>query len=215
MDVYRIIRRLMNKTPEQKVQKYHDLILVGEGTKFIDGADFSFAQEKRKRCLTIGNDCIIGGTFIFESEEGQIEIGDNTFINNITHIISRSRIAIGSHVTIAWGCWIYDHDSHSLDALERRKDMSLQLDNLRQKRPMTDGKNWGTVKAAPIIIEDDVWVGFNAIILKGVTIGRGAVVGAGAVVTKDVPPYSVVAGNPAVVVKKLKEVSPLSDSDMR
>lgn len=56
----------------------------------------------------------------------------------------------------------------------------------------------------PIIIGDDAWIGFNAIILKGVTIGEGAVVGAGAVVTKDVPPYTVVAGNPAGVVKKLQ-----------
>lgn len=214
MNVRRIIRKLMRKTPEQKVRKHRDLILVGEGTKFTDGADFSFVQEKRKRCLTIGDDCIIGGTFIFESDKGEIEVGNNTFINNSTHIISRSRIVIGNHVTISWGCWIYDHDSHSLDALERRKDMSLQLDNLRRKRSMTDGKSWETVKTAPIIIEDDAWVGFNAIILKGVTIGRGAVVGAGAVVTKDVPPYSVVAGNPAVVVKKLKDVSPLPDSNI-
>ncbi|MEE4213008.1 MAG: DapH/DapD/GlmU-related protein [Parvularcula sp.] len=62
-----------------------------------------------------------------------------------------------------------------------------------------------TILANPIAIEDKVWIGFGATILKGVTIGEGAIVAAGAVVTKDVPPYSIVAGNPARVVRNLAE----------
>ncbi|RFA25156.1 hypothetical protein CAI21_19880 [Alkalilimnicola ehrlichii] len=58
---------------------------------------------------------------------------------------------------------------------------------------------------APVIIEDDVWIGNNCIVLKGVRIGRGAIVGAGAVVTKDVPAYCIVGGNPARVLKRLPE----------
>jgi acetyltransferase-like isoleucine patch superfamily enzyme len=58
---------------------------------------------------------------------------------------------------------------------------------------------------SPVVIEDKVWIGFNVIILKGVRVGEGAVVAAGSVVTKDVPPYCVVAGNPAHVVKELAE----------
>ena len=60
------------------------------------------------------------------------------------------------------------------------------------------------ISKAPIIIEDDVWISFNATILKGVTIGKGAVVAANAVVTKNVEPYTVVAGNPAVLIKKIE-----------
>ena len=60
------------------------------------------------------------------------------------------------------------------------------------------------ISKAPIIIEDDVWISFNATILKGVTIGKGAVIAANAVVTKDVEPYTVVAGNPAVLIKKIE-----------
>jgi acetyltransferase-like isoleucine patch superfamily enzyme len=52
------------------------------------------------------------------------------------------------------------------------------------------------VGMSPIVIEDDVWIGFNATVLKGVTIGRGAIIGASTVVTKDVPPYAIVVGNP-------------------
>lgn len=67
------------------------------------------------------------------------------------------------------------------------------------------GDLWRNIYAesAPIIIEDNVWIGERAIILKGVTIGMGAIVATGAIVTKDVPPYSVVAGNPAKIVKDI------------
>ena len=68
-------------------------------------------------------------------------------------------------------------------------------------------KDWSVVRSAPIVIEDRAWIGFNAIILKGVTIGEGSVVAAGAVVTKDVEPYTVVAGNPARVVKRLERAN--------
>ena len=57
----------------------------------------------------------------------------------------------------------------------------------------------------PIVIKDKAWIGFNSIILKGVTIGEGAIVGAGSVVTKDVPPYTIVAGNPARIVREIPE----------
>ena len=66
-------------------------------------------------------------------------------------------------------------------------------------------KDWSNVNSAPITICDDAWIGMNCIILKGVTIGEGAIVGAGSVVTKDVPAWTVVAGNPARVVKKISK----------
>ena len=65
-------------------------------------------------------------------------------------------------------------------------------------------KNWDNVDISPTIICDDAWIGVNVIILKGVEIGAGAIVAAGAVVTKNVPPMTLVAGNPANVIKELK-----------
>ena len=66
-------------------------------------------------------------------------------------------------------------------------------------------KDWTHVKTNPITIQDKSWIGMHSIILEGTTIGTGAVVGAGSVVTRDVPPYTVVAGNPARIIKTLPD----------
>jgi len=97
---------------------------------------------------------------------------------------------------IAWGVTIVDHNSHSLYWEQRKDDV----------RDWSAGiKYWDNVGNAPVIIKDKVWIGFNVSILKGVTIGEGAVIGACAVVTKDIPPFTLVAGNPAAVVRVLNE----------
>lgn len=152
--------------------------------------------------LTIGSDCIVAGNFIFESKDGNIKIGNHSYIGGGT-FISRSSIEIGDNVTIAWGGTFYDHDSHSLDYLKRRKDIDDELNDIRQGRNFIANKDWSDVNSKPIKICNDAWIGMNVIILKGVTIGEGAIVGAGSVVTKNVPAWTVVAGNPARVVKQL------------
>lgn len=155
-----------------------------------------------RKYLTIGDDCIVSGNFIFESTEGNIVIGNHSYIGGGS-FISRSSITIGENVTIAWGGTIYDHDSHSLNHLDRRKDIDDELECIRAGRNFIENKDWSNVNSKPIVIKDDAWIGMNVIILKGVTIGRGAIVGAGSVVTKDVPDWCVAAGNPARVVKSL------------
>nr|WP_325058528.1 DapH/DapD/GlmU-related protein [Sphingomonas sp. EC-HK361] len=89
---------------------------------------------------------------------------------------------------------VVDHNSHGIAWQDRAQDV---LDWGR------GAKDWSAVKIAPVRIDDKAWIGFNAIILKGVTIGEGAIVAAGAVVTKDVAPYTIVGGNPAVVLRTL------------
>ena len=157
-----------------------------------------------RKYLTIGRDSIVSGDFIFESSEGSVFIGNHSYIGGGT-FISRSTILIGNNVTIAWGGYVYDHDSHSLDYLKRRKDIDDELGDIREGRCFIQSKDWSCVNSKPIKICDDAWIGMNVIILKGVTVGEGAVVGAGSVVTKDVPAWTVVAGNPAVIVKHLRE----------
>jgi acetyltransferase-like isoleucine patch superfamily enzyme len=122
-----------------------------------------------------------------------VEIGEDAFVG-ASIIACASRIIIARRVLVSWGCAITDHDSHSLDWRLRREDSKL----------WTKGdKNWSTVAMAPVTVEDDAWIGMNAVVLKGVTIGARSVVAAGSVVTKDVPCDVLVAGNPAKVIRKL------------
>jgi galactoside O-acetyltransferase len=152
--------------------------------------------------LQIGDRCLLHNQFIFESTGGKITVGDGVFINSGTMVISRSSIEIGNAVTIAWGCVIYDHNSHSISYLDRIVDQDQQLIDYPLGN-MVANKDWSTVKSAPIKICDYAWLGFDVVVLKGVTIGEGAIIGARAVVTKDVPPWTIAAGNPARVVKEI------------
>jgi galactoside O-acetyltransferase len=190
---------LTGRKNRRQLQKY---ALIGSGT--VDrGIQLRLDNPQDRLYLSIGKDCIVGGTFVFESPEGHITVGDHSYIGGGT-FISRSGIEIGDNVTIAWGCTIYDHDSHSLDYMKRRKDIDDELDDIRNGRNFIANKDWSEVNTKPIKICNDAWIGMNVIIIKGVTIGEGAIVGAGSVVTKDVPAWTVVAGNPAQIIKTLK-----------
>jgi len=121
-----------------------------------------------------------------DRDNSKIFIGNNTGISGAV-IHARNSIQIGNYVFIGANTKIFDHDFHSHDYLERRVDLQ---DNVKNK---------------PIIIEDDVWIGAESIILKGVTIGRAAIIGAGSVVTRDIPPLTIWAGNPAKFIRKVDE----------
>ncbi len=170
-------------------------------TIFLD--NFSIKGDWKNK-VQIGENSMLNCNLIFESDKGNIKIGDRTFINADTFLISRNSIEIGNDVTIAWGCTIYDHNSHSIDWKERRNDLFRQLDDYRNGNDFIKNKNWDTVKSRPIKIEDKVWLGFNVTVLSGVTIGEGAIVGACSVVREDVEPWTIVAGNPAKMVKRIK-----------
>lgn len=188
-------------SPDRVIKKYEN-INVHDSSILTENVRFRISSHEN--VISVGQNNMLSCQFIFESEIGDISIGDNCFINGNTLLISRNKITIGSYVTIAWGCTIYDHNSHSIDYLSRRRDIDNQLESYRSGKDFIANKDWSTVKSAPIIIEDDVWIGMNCIILKGVTIGEGAIVSAGSVVREDVPPWTIVAGNPALVVKKLR-----------
>ena len=106
-------------------------------------------------------------------------IGDNVGISGAV-VSSMLSITIGNNVLIGSGALITDNDAHPIHPDFRRDDSKIM--------------------AAPILIEDNAFIGARSIILKGVTIGKGSIIGAGAVVTRNVPEYSIVAGNPAKVI---------------
>lgn len=153
--------------------------------------------------IKVGNDSMLDCKIIIESEKALVSIGERVFIGCST-IISRSAIEFGNNIFVAWGVTFYDHDSHSMDYEHRQKDIKQQLSDYRSGNSFIKNKNWDVVKSAPIKISDNAWIGMNSIILKGVVIGEGAIVGAGSVVTKNVDPWTVVGGNPAQVIKRLR-----------
>ena len=114
-----------------------------------------------------------------------ITIGNNVYIGPNARFSAVKGLKIGNNITFGPGVTIMG-GNHNF------KDVGIYIFNNHTKHPNDD---------LPVIIDDDTWIGCNAIILKGVHISQGAIVGAGAVVTKDVPAYAIVAGNPAKVVK--------------
>ena len=157
---------------------------------------------KGKEYLLIGKNSIVDGTYIFEKETGHISIGSHTHVGKST-FISIDSISIGNDVTIAWDCLFYDHNSHSVFFDLRKEDTIQEILDYKETGDFLRNKNWAVVKTGPIIICDKVWIGLGCKILKGVTIGEGAVIAAGSVVVKDIPPWTLAGGNPAKPIKPI------------
>lgn len=139
-----------------------------------------FVMAFRFRFLKCGQNVLFSPLDLFSFRT--ISIGDNVFIGpGAKFSASNSKISIGNKVMFGPGVTIMGGD-HNFSHVGR------YMFDVKEKSPGDD---------LPVVIEDDVWVGAGAIILKGVTIGRGAIVAAGAVVNKDVAPYSIVGGVPA------------------
>ena len=177
------------------------LIEIGMGSNCA-GIKVDIRPSIQKKYIKIGSESVISGNFVIENESGSITIGERTFIGGGI-FISINEISIGNDVMFSWGCTVMDNDAHSLDWRHRINDVTDWKRGLEEDK-IGYYKNWENVASAPVKIFDKVWIGFNVIILKGVTIGEGAVVAAGSVVTKDVEPYTLVAGNPARKIKDLE-----------
>ncbi|HEY4290088.1 MAG TPA: acyltransferase [Puia sp.] len=151
-------------------------------------------HRKDKRYIKIGRNSWLRGQILICKHGGEVSIGEDCFIGENSRIWSAARIVIGNRVLISHNVNIHDNSSHSLDSKERHleylaiKNDNVLLDNLK-------------IGEAEIIIEDDAWIGFNCTILKGVTVGRGAIIGANSIITRDVEPYSVMVGNPSKIIK--------------
>jgi acetyltransferase-like isoleucine patch superfamily enzyme len=166
---------------------------IGAHCVFYDESRLSNAAVHDR--LRIGNYCHIRGEItVFEG--GSVAMGTHCFLGPGSRLWAQEGISIGNHVLISHLVDIHDGDSHSLHWKRRREEGVKLFEHMDDSRPVG-------VQTQPVMIEDNVWIGFKSTILKGVTIGRGAVVAAGSVVTTDVPPFTLVAGNPARIIKEL------------
>jgi acetyltransferase-like isoleucine patch superfamily enzyme len=183
--------------------KYINQVIGRYGLKKYNLGNIDKSARVNFSGIKILNDCklilkkgsIFEGSISFEREGGVVIIGENTFVGT-SHLVCSRKIEIGDDVLISWGCVIADHNSHSVKFSERKDDVTEWYNGR---------KNWTHVTDKAIQIKNKAWVGMHSIILKGVTVGEGAIVGAGSVVTKDVPSWSIVAGNPARVIRELGE----------
>jgi acetyltransferase-like isoleucine patch superfamily enzyme len=167
----------------------------GEGFYCESAQIFRMLRNKQAGAVIIGKhaSCYAGCSFAV-GENGQCTVGDFTLLNGAL-IMAEEKIDIGSYCLISWNVGIADSDFHPLDPAKRLIDAQALAPFYADRPPRPK------LETAAVKIGDNVWIGMNAVILKGVTIGENSVVAAGAVVTKSVAPNTVVAGNPAVQVK--------------
>jgi len=171
--------------------------MLGDGLRVGNGTRLSRARLVARnpagcRC-TVGSSSNIEGTIVLDRPGAVVSIGSRTHIGGRSVIEAATDISIGDDVLIAFDVFIIDHDSHSLQFEHRAHDVEAWI----QGR-----KDWTHVATAPVRIHDKAWIAARSIILKGVSVGEGAIVGTGSVVTRDVPPWSIVAGNPARVIRE-------------
>jgi acetyltransferase-like isoleucine patch superfamily enzyme len=172
-------------------------VVFGDGFYCESAQVFRFLKSKAPRALVFGDHAsVYGGCSFSIGVKGSCTVGDFTLLNGAL-VMAEERIEIGSHCLISWNVGIADSDFHPLDPAQRIIDAQAVAPFFENRPPRPE------IRTAPVIISDNVWIGMNAVILKGVTIGENSVVAAGAVVTKSVPANVVVAGNPAVTVREL------------
>jgi acetyltransferase-like isoleucine patch superfamily enzyme len=174
-------------------------VVFGEGFYCETAQIFRFLRNRASAAVKLGDhvSCYAGCSFAI-GKNGTCTVGDFTLLNGAI-IMAEERIEIGSYCLISWNVGIADSDFHPLEPAQRLIDAHALAPYFKDRPPRPP------LRTAPVIIADNVWIGMNATILKGVSIGENSVVAAGSVVSKSIPPNTVVAGNPAI---KVKELSP-------
>ncbi len=146
---------------------------------------------KRKDQLHIGNNVVLGDVNFGIHEKGKLTIGNNTAISGL-RVECAKEIYIGNYCQISYNVSIHDNNSHPISPKERMGQMLG-----------SSSKSIYLSELGKVVIEDNVWIGHDVTITKNVNIGKNSIVATGSIVTKDVPENSIVAGNPATIVKKI------------
>jgi acetyltransferase-like isoleucine patch superfamily enzyme len=167
-------------------------VVAGGGTVISGEVAFKRFQSRRTPALVLGEQCTMDGVQFAVGQEGVVEIGDYCYFTNAV-LLCELALRIGRYVVIGWNTTIADTDFHPLAP-------ALRIADAVACSPLAADRTRPPIPRREVVIEDDVWIGPNATILKGVRIGAGSFVEPGALVTRSVPPRSRVSGNPAEVV---------------
>jgi acetyltransferase-like isoleucine patch superfamily enzyme len=167
-------------------------VQLGVNTLLRGDHAFHRFRSKKNPALVIGRDCTMDGVHFALGEEARVEIGDYCCFSN-SILLCELELRIGNYVVMGWNATIADSDFHPISPAQR------VIDSIACS-PLANGRARPPIIVKPVVIEDDVWIGPNATILKGVRIGAGSFIEPGALVTRDIPPRSRVLGNPAQVI---------------
>ena len=170
-------------------------VKLGAGSLITGDLAFKRFHSTKPDALTIGNNCTMDGVHFDLGENGRMVVGDYCYFTNAV-LLCELEVRIGNYVVIGWNATIADTDFHPLAPAERIADAIACS-------PLGKGRSRPPILKQPVIIEDNVWIGPNAAIFKGVRIGAGSWIEAGAVVTRDIPPHSRVMGNPAQIIGEI------------
>ena len=163
---------------------------LGEGCWIERRDSFARMRSTRRPAVVLGRGVTVYTWAAFSLEsDAALSVGDDSVLVG-PQFMCAEEITIGRRVVISYHCVVADSDFHPRSAKARREDAVASA-------PLGDESKRPRVESEPVVIEDDVWVGIGAMILKGVRIGAGARIAAGAVVSRDVAPGSLVAGSPA------------------
>lgn len=169
---------------------------VGTGVSFYPGARIDNNLRDAK-AIRIGAETRIRGQLLTFAHGGQIDLGSWCYVGEQARIWSATSVSIGHRVLLSHNVNIFDNLTHPMSASARHEQFRAIV-----MRGHPDRIDLGE---RPVIIEDDVLIGCLSVVLPGVRIGRGAVIGAGSVVTSDVAPWTIAAGNPA---RSIREIPP-------
>lgn len=176
--------------------RHQNLAVIHPGARVLADGWILNPEGTRER-IEIGANSIVRAELFVFPHGGRIKIGEWCFIGQQSHVWSAESVTIGNRVLISHQVNIHDTDGHSLDP-------SLRHQQFFEIATAGHPTNPVDIAAASVTIGDDAWIGFGSSILKGVTIGEGAIVAAGSVVVDDVGPWTVVAGSPARLVRTLQ-----------
>jgi acetyltransferase-like isoleucine patch superfamily enzyme len=170
-------------------------VQAGPGTIISGEIAFKRFRSTKSPALVLGSQCTMDGVQFAVGEEGVVEIADYCYFTNVV-VLCELAVRIGSYVVIGWNTTIADSDFHPLAP-------ALRVADAIACSPIAEGRPRPPIERRAVVIEDDVWIGPNATILKGVRIGAGSFIEPGALITRDIPARSRVAGNPAAVIGTL------------
>lgn len=177
-----------------KTYAFRKSVVSSASVKFGRYSDIVNIHGGRNR-IVIGVNSFIDGQLLLLQHDAKLEIGNNCYIGQNSRIWAASKISIGNRVLISHNVNIHDSDAHS-------KDLHLRALHFHEIFHHGHPKKIDKLITNEIVIKDDAWIGFGATIMKGVSIGKGAIVGACSVVLHDVPDNAIVTGNPARILNK-------------